>query len=121
MSNEIKNLSYYKRCFIQLNRSSRKGEKAPHKPILLLAMIDRVEQLLSMGDAGYRMINQSLIDLNPKLEQFFYKNWNQYIKSELFTPSLSTPFFHMESESFWKLAFKKGAKPQGSQGESHLY
>lgn len=121
MSNEIKNLSYYKRCFIQLNRSARKGEKAPHKPILLLAMIDRVEQLVSMGVAGHRMINQSLIDLNPKLEQFFYKNWNQYVKSELFAPSFSTPFFHMESESFWKLALKTGAKPQGSQGESHLY
>jgi hypothetical protein len=121
MSNEIKNLSYYKRCFIQLNRSARKGEKAPHKPILLLAMIDRVEQLVSMGVAGHRMINQSLIDLNPKLEQFFYKNWNQYVKSELFAPSFSTPFFHMESESFWKLALKTGAKPQGGQGESHLY
>lgn len=121
MLNEIKNLSYYKRCFIQLNRSARKGEKAPHKPILLLAMIDRVEQLVSMGVAGHRMINQSLIDLNPKLEQFFYKNWNQYVKSELFAPSFSTPFFHMESESFWKLALKTGAKPQGSQGESHLY
>ena len=121
MSNEIKNLSYYKRCFIQLNRSARKGEKAPHKPILLLAMIDRVEQLVSMGVAGHRMINQSLIDLNPKLEQFFYKNWNQYVKSESFAPSFSTPFFHMESESFWKLALKTGAKPQGSQGESHLY
>lgn len=121
MSNEIKNLSYYKRCFIQLNRCARKGEKAPHKPILLLAMIDRVEQLVSMGVAGHRMINQSLIDLNPKLEQFFYKNWNQYVKSELFAPSFSTPFFHMESESFWKLALKTGAKPQGSQGESHLY
>lgn len=121
MSNEIKNLSYYKRCFIQLNRSARKGEKAPHKPILLLAMIDRVEQLVSMGVAGHRMINQSLIDLNPKLEQFFYKNWNLYVKSELFAPSFSTPFFHMESESFWRLALKTGAKPQGSQGESHLY
>lgn len=121
MSNEIKNLSYYKRCFIQLNRNARKGEKAPHKPILLLAMIDRVEQLVSMGVAGHRMINQSLIDLNPKLEQFFYKNWNQYVKSELFAPSFSIPFFHMESESFWKLALKTGAKPQGSQGEAHLY
>ena len=121
MSNEIKNLSYYKRCFIQLNRSARKGEKAPHEPILLLAMIDRVEQLVSMGVAGHRMINQSLIDLNPKLEQFFYKNWNLYVKSELFAPSFSTPFFHMESESFWRLALKTGAKPQGSQVESHLY
>ncbi len=121
MANEIKNLSYYKMCFLHLNRSTRKGEKAPHKPVLLLAMIDRVEQLLSMGLAGHRMINQYLIDLNPKLEQFFYTNWNIYVKSELFTPSFSTPFFHMEGEPFWKLAMKKDAKPQGSQGESQLY
>ena len=97
MSNEIKNLSYYKRCFIQLNRSARKGEKAPHKPILLLAMIDRVEQLVSMGVAGHRMINQLLIDLNPKLEQYFYKNWNQYVKSELFAPSFSISFWYISS------------------------
>lgn len=121
MANEIKNLSYYKKCFLHLNRSARKGEKAPHKPVLLLAIIDRVEQLLSMGVAGHRMINQYLIDLNPKLEQFFYNNWNLYVESELFSPSFSTPFFHMEGEPFWKLALKKDAKPQGSQGESHLY
>lgn len=121
MANEIKNLSYYKKCFMHLNRSARKGEKAPHKPVLLLAMIDRVEQLLSMGVAGHRMINQHLIDLNPKLEQFFYNNWNLHVESELFSPSFSTPFFHMEGEPFWKLALKKDAKPQGSQGESHLY
>lgn len=40
MANEIKNLTYYKTCFLRLNRSVRKGEKAPHKPVLLLAMID---------------------------------------------------------------------------------
>lgn len=121
MANGIKNLSYYKKCFLRLNRSTRKGEKAPHKPVLLLAMIDRVEQLLSMGVAGHRMINQCLIDLNPKLEQFFYNNWNLHVESDLFSPSFSTPFFHMEGEPFWKLALKKDAKPQGSQGESHLY
>lgn len=121
MANKIKSLTYYKTCFLRLNRSVRKGEKAPHKPVLLLAMIDRVEQLLSMGVAGHRMINQNLIDLNPKLEQFFYNNWNLHVESELFSPSFSTPFFHMEGEPFWKLALKKDAKPQGSQGESHLY
>lgn len=121
MANVIKNLKYYKKCFLNLKRSARKGELAPHKPVLLLAIIDRVEQLLSMGVAGNRMINQCLIDLNPKLEHSFYNNWNLYVESELFTPSFSTPFFHMEGEPFWKLALKKDAQPQGSQGESHLY
>lgn len=106
---------------MHLSRSARKGEKAPYKPVLLLAVIDRIEQLLSMGVAGHRMINQNLIDLNPKLEQFFYSNWNQYVESDLFSPSFSTPFFHMSGEPFWKLALKKDANPQGSQVESHLY
>ena len=121
MATDIKDIMYYKRCFLHLTRSSRKGEKAPHKPILLLAMIDRVESLINMGIAGARMINQNLIDLNPKLEQFFYKHWNTYVTSEAFSPSFSTPFYHMENEPFWKLVLKKNAVPQGGQNESNLY
>lgn len=121
MATEIKDIVYYKRCFVHLNRSSRKGEKAPHKPILLLAVIDRVESLISMGIAGGRMINQNLIDLNPKLEQFFYKQWNTYVTSEVFSPSFSTPFYHMEAEPFWELVLKKNAVPEGGQNESNLY
>ena len=121
MATEIKDIVYYKRCFLHLTRSGRKGEKAPHKPILLLAVIDRVESLINMGIAGGRMINQNLIDLNPKLEQFFYKHWNTYVTSETFSPSFSTPFYHMESEPFWKLVLKKNAVPQGGQNKSNLY
>lgn len=121
MATEIKDMLYYKKCFQHLTRSARKGEKAPHKPILLLAMIDRVESLINMGIAGGRMINQNLIDLNPKLEQFFYKHWNTYVTSEAFSPSFSTPFYHMESEPFWKLVLKKNTVPQGGQNESNLY
>lgn len=121
MATEIKDIMYYKRCFLHLTRSGRKGEKAPHKPILLLAMIDRVESLVNMGIAGDRMIHQNLIDLNPKLEQFFYKHWNTYVTSEAFSPSFSTPFYHMEREPFWKLVLKKNAVPQGGQNETNLY
>jgi len=71
---EVKDLSYYKKCFLHLSRSGRRGERAPHKLVLLLAVFDRVEGLLAMGDAGQRMIGRNLIDLHPKLEKYFYSN-----------------------------------------------
>ena len=118
---EIKDLSYYKKCFLHLSRSGRRGERAPHKLVLLLAVFDRVEGLLAMGDAGQRMIGRNLIDLHPKLEKFFYSNWHKYVTSETFSPAFAMPFFHMENEPFWTLVLKKGQKATSSQSESTLY
>ena len=67
-----KDIIYYKNCFLHLKRRRISGEKAPHKLILLLAVFERMKGLLAMGTAGQRMIGRNLIDLNPKLEQYFY-------------------------------------------------
>lgn len=118
---EVKDLSYYKKCFLHLNRSGRRGERAPHKLVLLLAVFDRVEGLLAMGDAGQRMIGRNLIDLHPKLEKYFYSNWYKYISSETFSPAYAMPFFHMANEPFWTLVLKKDQKAPSSQSEATLY
>lgn len=118
---EVKDLSYYKKCFLHLSRSGRRGERAPHKLVLLLAVFDRVEGLLAMGDAGQRMIGRNLIDLHPKLEKYFYSNWHEYVTSETFSPAYAMPFFHMENEPFWTLVLKKDQKATSSQSEATLY
>ena len=117
----VKDIKYYKNCFLHLNRSGKRGEKSPHKLILLLAVFERVEGLVAMGFAGQRMIGRCLIDLNPKLEQYFYANWHKYVNSEVFSPAFATPFYHMENEPFWKLTLKNGQKPASSQTETNLY
>lgn len=118
---EVKDISYYKKCFLHLSRSGRRGERAPHKLILLLAVFERVEELVAKGVAGQHMIERNLIDLNPKLEQYFYANWHKYIDSETFSPAFATPFYHMENEPFWTLVLKKDRKPASYQSESNLF
>ena len=117
----VKDIIYYKKCFLHLKRSSKRGEKAPHKLILLLAVFERVKGLLDMGTAGQRMIGRNLIDLNPKLEHYFYANWHEYVDSDVFSPAFATPFYHMENEPFWTLTLKKDKAPASSQTEKKLY
>jgi putative restriction endonuclease len=40
----MKDFSYYKECFSTLHTAKSKGFFAPHKPLLLLSVIDLVEQ-----------------------------------------------------------------------------
>lgn len=103
---QVKDIIYYKKAFVNLRRQSYGTEKAPHKVILLLAVFDRVEQLVAMGTAGRRMINRNLIDLNPKLERFFYRNWNRNVVSDKYHAVFHVPFFHMKNEPFWRLVRK---------------
>lgn len=68
---------------------------APHKPILLLALIDSFE-------AGEILYNW--IEITDDLVQHFLDNWSALVK----TPHVATfalPFFHLKNEKgqFWKL------------------
>ena len=85
-------LSYYIHCFKKLNRSRINGG-APHKPILLLSVINLFEQ-------GFLL--NSTIKVTPELVAAFRNNWNKLVE----TPHHSIfalPFYHMNSEPFWKL------------------
>lgn len=69
--------------------------KAPHKPILLLAVIDSFE-------AGE--IFENWIEITDDLVQHFLDNWDVLVK----TPHVATfalPFFHLKNEKgqFWHL------------------
>lgn len=117
----VKNIKYYKKAFVNLRRQSYGTERAPHKVILLLAVIDRVEQLAAMGTAGRRMIDRNLIDLNPKLERFFYRNWNRNVVSDKYHAVFHVPFYHMKNEPFWRLVRKNnGIKEDGNVTDAVL-
>lgn len=89
---KLKALHYYSRKF-QTIRVDRVHGVAPHKPILLLAIIEMI---------GNQEIIKNEIYLTQHLNQRFLKYWS-YLGSEFHNPDISSPYFHMRSGKFWHL------------------
>lgn len=101
-----KTISTYLSYFKKLNRSSHaKLGKAPHKPVLLLSVL----QLIRSG-----VIRNNRIFITPDLVLAFKSNWNILVETH-HTCNFSLPFFHMKSEPFWTLTF---LSPKGSSLKS---
>ncbi len=99
----------YIRQFAHLKRATgRKGlwteatkKRAPHKPILLLAVLD----LVACGS-----INSSLIDVSDdlvELSELFNLYWRRVIPLGQ-TSSLAFPFSRLHNEPFWELIPQTG-------------
>ncbi|MBE9017638.1 HNH endonuclease [Chroococcidiopsidales cyanobacterium LEGE 13417] len=86
-----KNLNYYTSKFIKLNVDRAHGSPAPHKPILLLSVIELIEQ-------GILKHNQ--IPLSAELVAAFLKLWQQ-LGSTAHNADIGMPFFHLRSDGFW--------------------
>ena len=98
----------YKQQFSSLKTARVAGKKAPHKAILLLAIIDLVE----IGD-----IDSPRVELTDRLEEAFDRNWKRYIGTSLiFQPKVSTPFWHMLTEPFYRLYISSGQQINGGTG-----
>ena len=99
-------LKEYIAQFKGLNTNKRAGVEAPHKPILLLAIMDLVES---------GVINGTRVELTEQLEKVFLRNWKRYVGSSLlFQPKVATPFWHMQNEPFYKLYTNDGKDLSGS-------
>lgn len=93
-----KDIAYYEQLFAQLNVNKMGGQVAPHKPILLLAIMDLVE---------CEMIMLPQIELREALIAAFKWNWVRQVQKDIrFKPVIGTPFYHMSGEPFWKLVPK---------------
>jgi len=92
-------LDKYSRYFKKLKRgvSGHLG-KAPHKPIMLLALI--------RGIRKNEIINNRIF-ITPELLLNFREIWNQLVDTG-HTENFALPFFHMRSEPFWQLVAKPG-------------
>jgi putative restriction endonuclease len=77
-----------------LNRATVNGLKAPHKPILLLSVIESI---------AFGEIVENKIEISPLLVARFKDNWNRLVNNNIFQPNFALPFFHMQKEGFWKL------------------
>lgn len=88
-------IKHYIEALTNLHTAKVKGHRAPHKAVLLLAIIDLVEE---------KEIVVPHIELTDKLEKKFIAVWSRYLgTSAIFTPDITKPYFHMQHESFWRL------------------
>ncbi len=95
----FKDLTYYSSLFENLRRDFKNGG-APHKPILLISLIQAFQQGL------YKTTE---ITITPELVGLFKSNWNKLVTTNhqcLFT----LPFYHMNSEPFWNLEANIGCE-----------
>ncbi|NBC26465.1 MAG: hypothetical protein GVY08_06370 [Bacteroidetes bacterium] len=76
-----------------------KGQ-APHKPFLLLSILDRIEQ---------SAIQDHRIELTQELTDTFFTYWNAIMGENKIT-TIALPFYHMQSEPFWELRYREGKK-----------
>ena len=72
-------------------RVDRAHGVAPHKPLLLLAVIELIER---------GQIQENKIYLSPDLAETFMRYWSQVTDRK---PNIALPFFHLKSDGFWHL------------------
>lgn len=98
-------LQSYTHQFAQLNANKDRTHwtavttyRAPHKPLLLLSVIDLFAQ-------GY--IRQNFIELDDELMELFGLYW-QAVNPPSKRGDITMPFFHLHSEGFWHLLPQPG-------------
>lgn len=87
-------LSIYIQKLARLRRAKIKVTLAPHKPILLLAIISGIEK---------NEIVENKIHITPELVAEFKNIWHQLVHSTLFSANFALPFYHLKSDGFWHL------------------
>ena len=93
-------LQHYAKKFANLRVDRARGV-APHKPILLLAVIDLFEQ---------ENLYRNEIYLSPELTANFLKFWHRFVSSDHHS-NIALPFFHLSSDKFWHLMPNPGFEP----------
>lgn len=91
--------------FNNVNRGSTPFGKAPHKPILLVTLIELI-------DKGYILNNKVYVD--PELVGTFQENWRLLVDT-LHQPDFTQPFYYLQSEKvngtpLWSLIPKPGCQ-----------
>ena len=87
-----RDLAYYAKKFTNLRVDKARGT-APHKPILLLTVLDLFEK---------GQIHRNEVYLSPELTANFLKFWHQFAASDHHS-NIALPFFHLTGDQFWHL------------------
>jgi len=97
-----KSLAYYIHAFshlrVNVNRTMT-PQVAPHKPVLLLSIVQAFEQGLITDNRMY---------ITPVLVGLFKSIWNRLVSTSDRTPAFTLPYYHLKSEPFWQLVPQPG-------------
>jgi putative restriction endonuclease len=99
------NAATQKRWLVKLSklRVDRKGGSlAPHKPLLLLAIIELAEQ-------GF--VPVKVLRLSPELAFRFYAYWTVVAYRRTQEPDIRYPFYHLQNDGFWVALGEDGKPP----------
>jgi putative restriction endonuclease len=90
----------YLRAFQQLKRGGTKYGPAPHKPVLLLSVLQAIQN---------GVILENKIYLSPELISIFKSNWSKLVKTS-HVCTIALPFFHLHKEksSIWFIIPRPG-------------
>ncbi|MBR6059127.1 MAG: hypothetical protein IKP58_13250, partial [Victivallales bacterium] len=86
-------LLFYYRAFQSLNRNRSLGTHAPHKVVLLLAVLDLFEE---------GVYTRNCIVPTQKLQDRFERIWKSCIVSKHHC-NMAYPFYHLRQDGFWQL------------------
>jgi len=102
-----KDLQYYAKKFAKLNvNRHRERGPAPHKPVLLISVIELIEQ---------GKIRHNQVPLSPELISTFLKYWRSLVTTD-HRSDISLPFVHLTGDSFWHLSFYPDSETATSKG-----
>ena len=104
-------IRHYCELFKQLHTAVISGKKAPHKAVLLLSIIELIEESI---------ISSPCITLSDDLISRFNSIWDSYVHSDKFSPTITTPYWHLQNESFWRLNTYDGSELKKTYSEKYL-
>ncbi len=106
----LNTLATYLQAFKKLKRGNTPYGLAPHKPILLLSVLQGFQN---------KLITQNQISITPELVFLFKANWTALVNTP-FVCNFALPFFHLHKEKpkYWHLVPKSGFEVMLSAMES---
>lgn len=90
---------YWLAKFSNLRIDRARGDPAPHKPLLLLALCDIAEQGALPHDA---------LPLSPELAFRFYTYWSIVAGRRSQRPNVRLPFHHLSGDGIWSVTDERG-------------
>lgn len=91
---DLSKLNYYIDMIDDIHRNRSRGEYAPHKPVLLITLIDAIAR---------GMITNNLVRITPELIALFRSYFQALVKTGRWRERIIYPFRYLVHDGFWEL------------------